>query len=213
MPRGGPSQTGCLLGVIAEKYNFTFPADRNNLFKHERLGDLNQRRLFRVQRCGLYWTQVFPSSETPSHGISCENLTYWIQAAKMCRANRPSAGWVAEALRGIDSVVALPEDWDGQGSPGGNLSIARAAAGLVRIVAERMTRTLPAPFVCPIPGGALQIEWSNNGKRLEIEFLDEQTVVYLKEQETEHGLRTETDEILLRDTEKILELLEWLASS
>jgi hypothetical protein len=70
---------------------------------------------------------------------------------------------------------------------------------------------LPLPFICPIAGGALQMEWSLAGREVELELLDQQTVAFLRVENATTGRTFESGEYHISDINRSRELLDWLA--
>jgi len=95
--------------------------------------------------------------------------------------------WMASVYGKLDELRRLPENWDGDGG----LPISEEIMGSAsRLLAGLRTanRTLPIPFIAPIPNGSLQLEWRRNEKYFEIEFLDKDTISTLLEDST--GMHT-----------------------
>ncbi len=65
---------------------------------------------------------------------------------------------------------------------------------------------LPTPFVCPIEGGGLQIEWDLGKRHVELEFEDADTVVAL----WQDGDDMHTSEFPASHVERVVGLLKWL---
>ncbi len=65
---------------------------------------------------------------------------------------------------------------------------------------------LPSPFVSPIEGSGLQIEWDLHGRHLEIEFLDARHLGVLWAE----GEEIRTAEFLVTHVERVVGLLKWL---
>ena len=72
---------------------------------------------------------------------------------------------------------------------------------------------MPLPFVCPIAGGGLQIEWSFGGKEVELELVDECTIGFLRAEAAPSGRIIESGEYPISDINKSRELLDWLAEA
>ena len=62
------------------------------------------------------------------------------------------------------------------------------------------------PFVCPIEGAGIQLEWTKDGKHLEIEFDLNGNIVWLK---SGVGGCTVSGECRVDDCDKIKELFAW----
>lgn len=66
-------------------------------------------------------------------------------------------------------------------------------------------------FMCPVPGGGLQLEWDDSKKHLEIEFLSPSQVVYLQEELYSEGVVS--GECSLHETEVISRIIGWFYST
>jgi hypothetical protein len=70
----------------------------------------------------------------------------------------------------------LPENWDSYGSrPIQPAAIERASEALDFL----SSINLPPPQIFPVPGGGLQLEFEQDGRELEIEFLPDGSTEYL----------------------------------
>ena len=126
------------------------------------------------------------------------------------QAETMGSRWVAAALKRLEKVASLPDDWDGEGSPATDPEIVIAALDLIdRLVRHGLTG-VPAPFVCPIAGGGLQFEWTSPRRHLEIEFVDKQTLVFLR-WDLQSGEEPEADELPVTAVQEVRELIEWFA--
>jgi hypothetical protein len=120
--------------------------------------------------------------------------------------------WIANTLPRLEHVAHLPGNWDGRGSPGTDQRIVEAAVSLLTSLRHYGVCGVPVPFLCPIAGGSLQFEWTSGGKHIEIEFVDDKSIVFLKEERTPQGASMESDEIPLSRIGKIMQLLDWFAA-
>lgn len=73
--------------------------------------------------------------------------------------------WLGAALRRLQQLTQLPDDWDGYGSP----PVGQNDARLAQAFLEHAGFDIPEPTVVPYQGGGLQIEWSTNDCYLEID--------------------------------------------
>ena len=76
-------------------------------------------------------------------------------------------GWVEEALADIERLRRLAPNWDGYGAPVIDPAIIDAAKSFV---ASLPATCLIPPRVVPMSSGALQLEWHDGPKSLELEF-------------------------------------------
>jgi len=120
--------------------------------------------------------------------------------------------WIAKTLPLLWKVAELPENWDGEGSPGTSLKIIDAVERLLSRLEESGIGDIPVPFVCPVAGGGVQLEWSSSRRHLEMEFLDASTIAFLQEERTPQGEETDTGEYPVTATEKTRQLLNWFGA-
>lgn len=118
--------------------------------------------------------------------------------------------WLVQSLRRLDSVAGLSPDWDGEGSLPPDAQIVASAANLLQYLQRD---DVPVPFICPIAGGSIQLEWSLRGREVEMELLDERTVAFLRAEETSAGPQLESGEYSITDINKSRELLDWIAAA
>lgn len=115
--------------------------------------------------------------------------------------------WFASAIDDIWRVASLKADWDGEGSP----APSPAAIGVaVRLLRSLIHYSLPAPFVSPLRGGGLQVEWQQAERELEVEFWDAPEIEYLKvleDRSMEEGRCPSSDSKALR------QLVKWLTGT
>lgn len=87
--------------------------------------------------------------------------------------------WLSESLLQLNSLAALENNWDGEGSLPISTAMLESAAALLFSIAKRshdVNVVLPIPHVAPIPGGALQLEWRAYRRYLELEFVTPNSV-------------------------------------
>lgn len=108
----------------------------------------------------------------------------------------------------LQRLAALKPNWDGYGSPALDSGILEAARRFVSRVADRIATT---PLVVPMSSGALQFEWHNGPRVLELEVEDPTTIHYLKWDPNE-GLQEE-DVFAIDDREKAIALIGWFAQA
>ena len=117
----------------------------------------------------------------------------------------PERDWCA-ALQSLKEVKRLPDNWNGEETPGTDPEIWETANKLL----FKLLGKVPPPFICPIPGGTLQFEWTVGEKHLEIEFVDKDTVYVLTEDATGTKPVLKTHEIPLSEQGRIMGYLAWL---
>src|SRR5258708_21753069 len=85
--------------------------------------------------------------------------------------------WVLSCVGKISELSKLPQNWDGYGS---NPISKDALKMALRFLAESPIDLMPEPSVSPVPGGGLGFHWRVESRDLELEFLPDGTVEYLK---------------------------------
>jgi hypothetical protein len=115
-----------------------------------------------------------------------------------------TAGWVIEAAKKLETLGRFRAGWDSyRGQP-----LSKGARCLMlQVLAWLRKEDLPVPGVVLGSGGDVQIEWRANGKELEIDLRDNNTIEYvmvssdgeIEEGESSHGL-----------PEKVRSLAGWL---
>jgi len=118
--------------------------------------------------------------------------------------------WLIQALNRLGSVAALPSGWDGEGGPPPNPQIVESAAWLLHYLQRD---DVPLPFICPIAGGGLQIEWSSAGRQVELELVDRQTIAFLRVENPQAARPFEHGAYPISDVSRSRKLLDWLASA
>jgi len=115
----------------------------------------------------------------------------------------PKNDWCG-AIESLKQLRKLPNNWGGEESPSINPEVAEAAGNLLF---HLLGKVLP-PFICPIPGGTLQFEWTVGNKHLEIEFQNANMVLLLTHNMLTNAMKTY--EIPLKEYGQIMEYLKWL---
>lgn len=92
------------------------------------------------------------------------NPTY--ASAQTREFERPGAGqWQQEAYARLVHLMSLNRGWDGNESPAVRSEIATFAWSVMSSV---MTTSTPIPFIAPVTGGGLQLEWHVGGLDIEL---------------------------------------------
>lgn len=84
--------------------------------------------------------------------------------------------WLRAAQHKISELTQLQENWDSYGSPPIQPSAIEQASESLKYLS---VLHLPHPQIFPVPGGGLQIEFQQEGRELEIEFLPDGSIEYL----------------------------------
>ncbi len=81
-----------------------------------------------------------------------------------------------ETLKGLIRLKKLSENWDGESSlPPSPIALNCASELVLSVPFE----DLHIPFVSPTSMGGVQLEWTQNGRELEIEFLPDGSMEFL----------------------------------
>lgn len=76
--------------------------------------------------------------------------------------------WKAEAFKRLDGIRALPENWDGYGSPAIAADLISKMASLVKDIPDGgLPRGVPSPVISPASDG-MQIEWNGGHGGVEV---------------------------------------------
>lgn len=120
--------------------------------------------------------------------------------------------WVEMVIGRVRKLSELPRGWDGYGGAAPLPSIIEAAEGLFERLRNLIPTDLPAPFVCPVSGGGLQIEMTSDTKHLEIMFDSASDIIFLKEEDVGGEELTDAGELSARDLPSIRRLFSWFPS-
>jgi len=145
----------------------------------------------------------------------------WERPEGQCHANRISttpdveageSAWITKAMPRLQQIAALRENWDDRGSRGTDQAIVEAAAYMLSRLMPEDLGAVPVPFVCGVPGGGLQLEWTSPRKHLELEFTGPGTVVFLKEEKRLAGDIMDSGEYDPTDLDLTRQLLTWFVT-
>lgn len=142
----------------------------------------------RVPRALFEWT---PSEKVPTSDDD-----------SLIEANQPI--WLAITKDYLMQLSQLTEDWDSYGSPALSPELLKNAVVFLDSIEFE---NIPSPFVAPVPGGGIQLEWLNEDRELEVEFTGQSVIGYLKITKDES---VEEGEILLNNRASARELIRWL---
>lgn len=98
--------------------------------------------------------------------------------------------WLPEAREEISQLEELKQDWDSYGS----LPIQTVAVkNSIRFMFELPPGLVPAPHISPTPGGGIGFHWRIGDRDLEIEFMPNGSIEFLKswpggDRESEEGV-------------------------
>lgn len=79
------------------------------------------------------------------------------------------AVWIFDAVRSLNSLLALEENWDSYGARAISIDTALSTIRLLDSVIDDRT---PMPSIVPVPTGSIQLEWHQSGIDLEVEVTD-----------------------------------------
>lgn len=123
--------------------------------------------------------------------------------------NAASGAWGQLALQALARMAALPDNWDGYGSP----PISRAAIQSARrLVAMLDNQRFPPAKVVPVTGGGINFSWQVKARELDIEILPDGSAEYLTvETDPATGAEKTREEPLLLDPPTAAQALaDWL---
>jgi hypothetical protein len=101
----------------------------------------------------------------------CGNAA-WSCATPLARATP----WLRAALSKISELAQLEVNWDSYGSRPIQSAAIEQASKAIEYLSDI---NLPPPQIFPVPGGGLQLEFEQDGRELEIEFLPDGSTEYL----------------------------------
>ncbi len=110
------------------------------------------------------------------------------------------------AMNAVGDLAQLPQDWDSYGSRQIQTSAIRQALEILQMA---NLQHIPMPFVVPVPGGGVQLEWRLEGRELELEVQPDRTIAYLRVDEND----IDEEGVVPKDQPSaILEHLQWMAA-
>lgn len=115
--------------------------------------------------------------------------------------------WEVPVLTRILELERLRENWDGYGTAAVDRKTASRALRLVCQIAAMGVEDLPPPFVGPVTGGGIILEWTVASRQLSIAVLPDGKIEYLK---WEAGEPFEEEELSPRSIGRVRELVSWL---
>ncbi|MBN1805305.1 MAG: hypothetical protein JW837_08650 [Sedimentisphaerales bacterium] len=142
--------------------------------------------------------------------LSDEDLPDWetiskdstSDAASLIDFNQPT--WLSKAKDDLKQLEQLKEDWDSYGSPPLSPELLKNAEDFLDSIEFE---NVPSPFIAPVHGGGVQFEWMNNDKELEVEFIDQSVIGYVK---LINGKTTDEGEMSFNNRASARELIRWL---
>ncbi len=120
--------------------------------------------------------------------------------------------WLAGAKARVNDLVILQKDWDGEGSPPIREDIMDAVKDMLLNIMGSVPQGTAIPFVVPISGGYLQLEWQGD-RSLELEFDSPTEIIWLTAERKDGELKREHMEsgrIATNAYGKICRMITWL---
>jgi hypothetical protein len=118
-----------------------------------------------------------------------------------------AAGWVVEAAKKLEALGRFRTGWDSYGG----LPLRRGVKSLtLQVLGWLRKDELPVPRVVLGSAGNVQLEWRANGKELEIELRDNNSIEYVK---VSPGGDIEEGESALNLSGSLRDLTGWLLRS
>jgi len=88
-----------------------------------------------------------------------------------------TAGWVIEAVKKLESLGRFRANWD---SYGGLPLTPRVKSFTIQVLGWLRKSELPVPAVVLGSAGNVQLEWRANGKELDVELRDDNSIEYVR---------------------------------
>lgn len=114
--------------------------------------------------------------------------------------------WLIDTKNKLNEIGKLAKNWDGYGSPPLCTELYKNAVNFLFSLEDDK---LPVPYTSPISGGGVQFEWHFSGRELEIEFMESQTIGFLKVHEDDSF---EEGEFAPNQYDKARQLIHWLTT-
>ncbi len=112
--------------------------------------------------------------------------------------------WRVKALKKLDEIGRLQENWDSYGGLPLKPEVREAA---IRLLHKIGATELPVPGVVLGSAGTVQFEWQANGRELEVEVLADGRIGFLKVWE---GSQMEEGELESSSDPGVGRLIDWL---
>jgi hypothetical protein len=133
-----------------------------------------------------------------------QSIQYLVFNEKDPTYNQIISSWIDKAIDDLRQLKKLSDNWDSYGSPKISIEVIQIAEDFLRNLEYE---PLDPPFVVPVSGGSLQLEWQKGNRELEIEFINSSTINYLKvvnDQPLDEG------NYYIKNNKKTFSLIRWL---
>ena len=91
-----------------------------------------------------------------------------------------SSQWAAETVKKVLGLTSLPHNWDSYGSPPPSQVAIFASFGLLNSIPKTVFEDLPLPFVAPVSGGGIQLDWNVGTRELELHIMPDGSTQFLR---------------------------------
>jgi hypothetical protein len=91
----------------------------------------------------------------------------YLSRPQVVGSGQSTAPWLPAAIERIATLITLGDGWDGYGSRGVDLRLAKA---VTRFLASQVWMCTSRPRIVATADGGLAVEWRNDGVTLELEF-------------------------------------------
>jgi hypothetical protein len=118
--------------------------------------------------------------------------------------------WQARAIKAALDLVSIPETWERSGQVRPTPGAIERALEMIRLAGNLDLDDLREPFVLPLAGGGVQLEWEQADRRVEIELWNDGTLGYLQ---LEGGEQIPEGEGDLWPISQVKGLLGWLQAA
>ena len=102
------------------------------------------------------------------------------QGAQWTKGIVISSQWAAETVKRVLALTSLPRNWDSYGSPPPSQVAIFASFGLLNSIPKTVFEDLPIPFVAPVSGGGIQLDWNVGTRELELHIMPDGSTQFLR---------------------------------
>ncbi len=116
--------------------------------------------------------------------------------------------WGLGPLKALLALRALPQNWDGAGSPPPTKAALTHSVDLLRLIGNMGYDALPIPHVVPLTHGGIQFEWMAGSRELEIAIFATGAIEFVTAEAGEPQLEGQ-----LTSLDQLRWLFVWLAAA